>query len=196
MIALIIVSGIAALIAVLLLIPLYISIRYVYNEKSGIARIHLKYLWFRINLVPRSKKKNAEKTKKKKKTDGAKKEGMTVSKLKGYAQSVVAVWDDICEVLEILTKKAVCIKELGVYSKFGFDDPMTTGLVTGAANAFVYNIISVIDNNSNLERYNVSLNPDFDNPQLSVRLQSIIKIKNVHIIVIVIKLIRIFFKIK
>lgn len=194
MIVLIIVLSIIVLMTILLFLPLYINIRYVYSEKSGKTQISLKYLWFKIDLVPRKKK---SKSKKKEKTDTEdNKKSISADTVKGYINTVSAVWDDICKILDILIRKAVNIKELSIYSKFGFDDPMLTGLVTGAANAFIYNMVSVIDTQSNLERRNISLNPDFDNPQLSVRIHSIIKIKNVHIIVIVIKLIKIFYKIK
>jgi hypothetical protein len=176
------------LIAAILLIPLYVDIKYIYSEKSGVTKLYIRYLCFKINLIPRKKKKKSQQPEKK--------ADFSAKQLKQYADSISLIWDDLCEVLSILLKKAICVKELGVYSKFGFDDPMITGIATGAANTFVYNMVSIIERGSNLQNWEVSLTPDFDTPQLSVRIQSIIKIKNVYIIVIVIKLIKLFFKVK
>lgn len=197
MIALIIILSIIILAAVLLMIPLYVNIQYVFDTENSHARIYLKYMFFIIELVPSKKKDKIDKKKKKEpKTDKPENKKFTFDTFKGYMGKVYSIREDIFDVLSILFNKAVYVKELSIYSEFGFDDPMTTGLVTGAANTVVYNMLSVIERHANLERKTVSLIPDFDNPHFLVRVKSIIKIKNVHIIVIVLKLLRIFFKIK
>ena len=197
MIALIIILSIIILVAVLLMIPLYVNMQYVFDTENSRARIYLKYLFFTIELVPSKKKDKPDKKKKNKsKSDESENKKFTFDMFKGYMDKVYSIREDIFEILSILFNKAVYIKDLSIYSEFGFDDPMATGLVTGAANTVVYNMLSVIERHANLGRRTVSLIPDFDNPHFLVRIKSIIKIKNVHIIVIVLKLLRIFFKIK
>lgn len=194
MIALIVVSIFIIIIAVLLLTPMYIDIKFVYSEKTATPRIIIRYMNLKIPLVPRDKK--ADKGKPKKKAADSDEKKLSADTLKGYAGDFDKVKDDVFEVLNILFKKAVHINELSIYSVFGFDDPMFTGIATGAVNAFVYNMLGLISKATNLYNYNITLKPDFDKPQLMIRIQSIIKIKNVHIIVIVIKLLKIFYKIK
>lgn len=196
MIALIIILSIIILAAVLLIIPLYVNIQYVFDTKKSDARVYLKYMFFIIELLPSKKKNKPDKKKKETKSDEPENKKFTFDTFTGYMNKVYTIREDIFDVLSILFNKAVFIKDLSIYSEFGFDDPMTTGLVTGAANTVVYNMLSVIERNSNLGRKTVSLIPDFDNPHFLVRVKSIIKIKNVHIIVIVFKLLGIFFKIK
>lgn len=197
MIVLIIILSIIILAAVLLMIPLYVNIQYVFDAKNSRARIYLKYLFFTIELVPSKKKDKPDKKKKKEsKIDEPENKKFTFDMFKSYMDKIYAIREDIFDVLSILFNKAVYIKDLSIYSEFGFEDPMTTGIVTGAANTVVYNMLSVIERHANLEQRTVSLIPDFDNPHFLVRIKSIIKIKNVHIIVIVLKLLGIFFKIK
>ena len=99
------------------------------------------------------------------------------------------------ELLYVIAKKVIYFDELGIYSDFGFDDAMVTGISTGVMNGAVYNILAGIDRASNLKKWHVELNPDFNNKRLYVKLHSIIRIKIVHIIVMVPKLVKIFFKI-
>lgn len=193
MIALIIILSIIALFAVLISIPLYFEVRYIYDGKSNQTRVVFKYLFFKTVLLP--KKSTRKKERKSDKTDNKDKKSFSYDDFKAFHSGITANWDSICDILRILFKKSLHTKELSLYMDFGFDDPMMTGIATGMANAAVYNLLAVIERCSNLHERTISLNPDFDKPVFYINAHCIIKIKSVHIIVIAVKILRLFFKI-
>lgn len=196
MIALIIILSITAVLAVLISIPLYFEIRYIYDDKAGRYQVFFKYLFFKVMLLPKDeKKKNASKSENIKEKDETSKKQFSYEDFKRYHDGIKLYWDDICDILYILFKKSVHTKKLSLYAYFGFDDPMLTGIATGAANALVYNLLSVIERYSNLYDKEIHLNPDFDKPVFYINTHCIIKIKSVHIIVIAVKILKLFFKI-
>ena len=190
----------AAIIALMVLVPVFLTIEYEY--KNGGLWIKLQYLFVKIKLYPKKEKpKNKRKSLKK---DAEQNSGNDKNKVKSkkssmqvmdVIQKIPQIWEQITEVLYILAKKAIYIKELDIRSDFGFNDPMMTGIAVGAFNGLVYNTVSVIYRCTNLLKWNVELKPDFEKEQLHIKMKSIIKIKIVYIIVILVKLVKIFFKI-
>lgn len=192
MIALIIILSIIIVLAVLISIPLYFEIRYIYDDKAEKAQVLLKYLCFKVTLLPKNEKEKASKSKD---IEEKSQKQFSYEDFKRYHDGIKLYWDDICDILYILFKKSVYTKKLSLYAYFGFDDPMLTGIATGAANALVYNLLSVIERCSNLCNKEIHLNPDFDKPVFYINTHCIIKIKSVHIIVMAVKILRLFFKI-
>ena len=107
-----------------------------------------------------------------------------------------AVKDDIIKILDFASARLVKIQKLDLDIKFGLDDPMETGILTGAVNGAVYTILGVVHNHSYIEKCDINITPDFENVCHSVRFDCIIRMKNVHITVILIKILKVVKKIK
>lgn len=73
---------------------------------------------------------------------------------------------------------------------------MYTGILHGIICGVVYNILGVVHSHSTLKKHSVNITPDFDNVCHSIHFNCILKLKNVHIIFILIKGIKIYKKLK
>lgn len=156
MIAVYIILIIIAVIMLLMLLPADLVIHISYNGSKIRNAINIRYAFFKFKLYPsEDKDKGAEKTTKNERTD------IPVIKL------VKAVYKELKEDIKRLgvyiVKRALRIKELNISAKFGVGDPMYTGIVSGTVNAAVYNAVAFLDRHMTLDKWNVSLDADFDN---------------------------------
>ncbi|MGN0107156.1 MAG: DUF2953 domain-containing protein, partial [Hominilimicola sp.] len=131
------------------------------DENRG--SIIVKYLFLKFKILPADKKvKKAENDIEKRTKPTAEKKNTI-----GLIQLVKAVYTELKEDIFRITghffKRTIRIKELNISSKFGTGDPMYTGIAAGGVNAAVYNGVSFIDRHMTLDKWNVSLDADFDN---------------------------------
>lgn len=181
MTALYIILIIAALIGLLLLLPIDCVADFSYNKENSRGAAVIKYAFFKFRIYPLEKEiKKAEKETEKE----AEKEEKELDPW-GVTELVRTVynelWDEISALIRQLFKRTVRIKELNISAKFGTENPMYTGIAAGAANSFVYNTIALIDKNMTLDSWNVFLEPDFDNACLCAGVYAKIRtsIKNI-----------------
>ncbi len=155
MIAVYIILIVIAVIMLLMLLPADLVIRISYNDSKIRNAINIRYAFLKFKIYPPESKD--KKTKTEEKTD---KSDMPVIKL------IKAVYkelkDDIKRLGTYVVKRALRIKELNISAKFGVGDPMYTGILLGTANAVVYNAVAFLDRHMTLDKWNVSLDADFD----------------------------------
>lgn len=194
MTALWIIVAVLVLIAVLLMIPAVLEIEVSADGRNVKSDLVFKYLFIKIKLSKKSKKKTSKSAPKKKKSfsfDEAKNIFFQCRKIYNEYKT------DFAMILRYSGKHAVTIKKLDIDVKFDFENPMETGVATGAANAAVYNILAVIDNVVGIRDSNINIQPLFYNSQyFKGKVYSIVVLKNVHIMVILIKSLRVYFKIR
>lgn len=162
MIAIYIILIILAVIMLMMFIPVDCVIDISYNDDENRGNIIVKYAFLKIKIFPsepkEEKEEAAEETKKERNIKA------TVSLVKTvYAE----LKDEIFGLVRHFFSRTVRVKELNISSKFGTGNPMYTGIVTGTVNAAVYNAVSLIDRKMKLDKWNVSLDSDFDNACLS-----------------------------
>lgn len=192
--ALIIALSIILFVFVLLLIPIYVEFEL---EKIGTDKkteITVKYLFLKI--TPGKKKKKEKKPEKPKNSEKDKKAALPKKSVGEWFATFKFIEDDLIDILQYAKKHAVSIKSFGFFMNFGMDNAMNTGIATGAAYGTVYNMVGFINRNIPVEKCEVKINPDFENTHLELNTKCIFRIKNAHIIVVAIKAIKIFFKIK
>lgn len=161
MIALYIVLIILAVIMLMLLIPADCVIEFSYNKEESRGIIFVKYLFLKFKILPSERKKEeTEKEARQEKPPGEKKDILGLIKLGQAVYSELK--KDISKLIGHFFSRTIRIKELNISSRFGTGDPMYTGIAAGAANAAVYNAVSFIDRNMKLDKWNVSLDADFD----------------------------------
>lgn len=156
MIAVYIILIIIAVIMLLMLIPVDLVIHISYNGSKMRNAINVRYAFIKFKIYPSDKKKKTDK-----KEDKPKGDGLPVMKL------IKAVYtelkEDIKKLAGYIIKRALRIKELNISAKFGIGDPMYTGILSGTVNAVVYNAVAFLDRHMTLDKWNVSLDADFDN---------------------------------
>ncbi|MCD8181293.1 MAG: DUF2953 domain-containing protein [Firmicutes bacterium] len=156
-----------AVIMILLLIPADCVIDVSYRDGENQNSVIIKYAFLKFRVIPAVKDEEKIEEKEEKKKDNKDKQDKKGNNIFGIIKTFKTIFaeikQDILKLLKYLISRGVRIKELNISSKFGTGDPMYTGMATGAANAFVYNTVSWADNNMRLDKWNVSLEPDFDN---------------------------------
>ena len=176
MIALIIIIAVFTIIS---LIPISFGVLFRLNEGENDIEITLKYGFIQIRL-PEKKEKPAkpdkpDKPKKQEQPQKKEKSGPDVGKLVSFA------WDErakikrmIAALLGYVLKHMIKIKLLRIRLVMGFDDAMQTALIYGAANAFVFNTVGLMDRHMRLGKHSISLKPAFNEPHIFTEDEAII----------------------
>lgn len=189
----ILLAVISVLLASLLLIPFYIDIEYVKNAAENKTKIVFKFLGIKFTLKPHRKKESPPDSRAEKE-----KKDFSLEKFKDsfdlWLTRFKAVKEDIGGVLDYLQKKPVNIDDLSLTVIFGFDDAAVNGIMTGVLNGVAYNILGFACRHITIKKHRLSLNPDFYAKRFDINLKCILKLKGVHIIIVVIKLLKIYFK--
>lgn len=179
MTALYIVLIIMAVIMLIIFIPVDCVIDLSYNNEENRGNIILKYAFLKFTILP-------PKPKEEKEAEEEVKEAENDRDIKGITAFAKAVYteqkDNTIKVIKHLLKRTIRIKELNISSKFGTGNPMYTGIVSGTVNTAVYNAVSYIDRNMKLDKWNVSLDSDFDNACLSAGLYMKVRTRIAYVI--------------
>lgn len=184
---------------VLLLIPSYLEFSFSRSEAENTARLDFKYLFFRITLVPGGKHREGKGTEAKKKTGKKTPEKPKLpltDRLKQWKRVYRTVKDDITDLLHYAAKRLLAVNRLECKIHFGLEDPMETGIMMGVISGVVYNALAIIDHNMICRKKSVNIVPDFDSVCLEAEISGIVRVKNVHIMVMLVKLLKIFFHVK
>lgn len=181
---------IIALIGLIILLPITAEMSFALNSDEN--EITVRYLFLKFGILPSKQKK--EKDSKESDEDKPKKDK------KDYINTVRLSWSEmrwgISKLLYYVIHNAITVKELNISAQFGFNNPMHTGLATGGANAFVYNVIGLLDRHARLKKWNVDLQPDFDNPCLKAGVYCRLRTRIAHILPLAVILLRTFIKVK
>lgn len=190
MTALYIILSVAAVIALIVFIPIDVAFSVSYTEKKTGVKLVLKYFPLRIKILPSEKKdkpeKKEDKPKKKKKKDGAQKQPL--SKTFELAKAVFdEMRHDIANLIDHLFRRTLMVKNFYISAVIGMSDPMITGISYGAANTFIYGLLGFIENHSKLGKWNVELGTDFESGATDAQADIVIRTRIAYIISFVFK---------
>ncbi len=173
----IIILCVAAVLALLLLIPVRIYLVYDKTLKS-----YVKIGFIKIPLEKKEKKEKPQKSSEKgqKKPEKKADSGAKIKKL-------LAAQDDFKELLSYAARRAIVVEKIEFKLDFGTDSAAATGILTGAVNAAVYMLLSVIHHNTLLKKQSIEINPNFENECFNIYLCCICRTRAVHIIPVGIK---------
>lgn len=147
----IILAAIAVLVAVLLLVPIALHVRYD-GEKT---RTWIRVLFFKIPVSdsskPKKKKKQKAKAKKKKKDS------------KDVFETITSLCDFACSGLKAgkMLTKHLSFYGVSVFWKIARGDPYETGIAFGSANAVLYPVFGVLANLFRVKFERIEVVPDF-----------------------------------
>ena len=189
----------AALILILLFVPIRLDINYIKDEMPNEVTVSVRYMWLKLQLYPKKKWKKsavqednskAEKLNKKLYFDEHK------NRIDGYMRVFREIKADTVKILRYLAEHAMVFELIDVNIDFGFENAMHTGIFTGVLNGFVYSVLSVIHNCSRLKKMEIMIQPEFYKVCFTSKLRCILRLKNVHIIIIVFNVLKILKKIR
>lgn len=197
---LIILAAILLLIFVLLLIPTLLEFEFSASNGEFNHKLVFRYGFIRFTVSPPKKKAKAKKNDKSEKKISEKKQfsyDSAMQSLKKAKYIYKQVKDDVLKLLSYAGKHSVTFREIDTYIEFDFENPMHTGIATGIINGIVYNLLALIDNTAGLKKHTENIQPLFCNSNFySGKIYGIVRLKNVHIMVIMIKALKLYMKIR
>lgn len=191
-----ILAVILALILILLVLPIRIVLDYKKDESQNKASLVIRYGFLKFDILGDGKKPKKEKPKKQKEEKEPESFEEKRDKISKYIKIFEETKDDAAKILDYATSRAVVFEKIYTDIEFGFTDAMHTGIFTGVLNGFVYGVLGFIHNHSNLRDMRVNIQPVFDKPCFKVSAGCIVRLKNVHIIIVAVNLLKILKKIK
>lgn len=193
MTALFIILPIIAVIAALVFINIDVCIDVSYNGGVNRSRLIVVFGFIKIKIFPRHAKHEKKHTEiSDEQTDTGEK-----SDVIKFAKAVYSeLKNDIIKLLDKFFKKVICIKELNLSAEFGTGDPMYTGIAAGAVNAAVYSAVSYMDRNMKLDKWNVSLIPNFNETVIKAGIYCKIRTNIFRLTGIIISAVRLLIKIE
>lgn len=172
MTALCIVLIIAALIALIVLIPIDLAFKVNYYDNNSEITLGITYFLLKIPIIPpktKEKKKNKKKKPEEKKDEEEEKEDKPPKAKKPLNVTIRlarTVWEecapDAVKLIKHLFGHTLQTRKFKISALFGTGNPMNTGLAYGAASAALYNLIAFIDTHSKLYEWSIDLQPDFE----------------------------------
>lgn len=164
------------------------------NELNKNAEVFVRYLFIRKRIYPRPVKKKIKE--KPEKSQSGEKDINYIEYIKKAAENFELLKADFTELMEFCAVKMIKVKELEFEYLFGLEDPMYTGMANGLIYGVVYNILGIVHNNMRIERCRINIVPDFDKECHNIRFHCILHLKNVHIIVMIIKVVKMYSRLK
>lgn len=172
---------IVIIIAILLNLPLRVFFSFNREESENKTEIFIKYLFVKKRIKKKQTEYKEEKEHEEKPDKG----------IRYYKRIYKLVKKDVKKLISYFLKKAIVFENINFKTYFGYSNAATTGIMTGVQNAFAYSVMAFFHNNFHVKDFSISVNPDFNNERFCVNFSCILKIKTVHIIIVIIKGIRI-----
>ncbi len=181
---------IVAIIVLLLFAPITIeyAVSYDGNFKN---KFLIKFFLFKNELS----KKTIKEDKKPKKEKKKKKISEIIEDMKYYKKLFYIVKSDISMILKYAKDHAIKIKKVSVDIAFAGKDAMQTGIFTGIVNATAYNMVAVVERTVGIGEWSVNIEPDFHKDAfVDAKIHCILNTKFAHIIVVLIRVLKIYLK--
>ena len=186
---LIIIMALALLLSLFLFLPTNFIFEFSKDRRSKNFEVTIRHLFIKIKLKPPKKKGT-------KKNPNPQNKGLTLTeKIDKGISLFKTIEDDIADVLSFASDRAIKIKEFNFLMDFGTGDPMQTGIITGGAYGVIYNIVAILNNTLTVKNCDIVINPDFEDKFLSVSAGCILEVRNVHIMIMIFKVLKMYLKI-
>ncbi len=158
--------SVPSILALLLFLSVKFEIKFVYNNGSNKLNISTSYLFslFKPELYPFDKKRYRKLKKNK--------DSKLIIKNLRYRKLINYIWD-----------KSV-FKQINWSTKIGFTDAALVGIVYGTVWGFKSILISLILRSKEIKSIDIDVIPIFNENQLDIRFNCIIKIRMVYIIIV------------
>lgn len=192
--ALCIIAVISAAAALILAARLRLIFSAGLSGRDGVyVELYIKIWFFKLRLFPAEKKaaKEIADAEPEKAGTDKKKSAPSFGSLYGAARGLSK---DIRELLGFMIKHNVVVRDFSLEARIGTDDPMKTGMAVGAADAFVYGLLGIMDKSMGLKRFSVSVEPDWNSEKIKAGFYTEIYTRIIIILGIIFKALKILIK--
>lgn len=188
---LIILALILLLIAALLLIPVRVVIKFSKLPEETSYSAYVKVWFFKVFSLPSEKKR-----KKPKKEKPPKEKKSVKDSINGGLELYKLIAEDVKIILSYTSKHALKVEKLHFILNYGTGDAASTGVLYGPISGIVYGALGLLAHNHKTKDSILSVTPEFNNAVFKAQGECILKLQNVHIIVIATKLVKLIIKMK
>ncbi len=162
-----------------------------YYDGNFKKKFLIRFLFYKNDFSKARNKQN----KSTKKTKEKKSITQIVEDWKYYKKLFKTFKADISDILKYAKRKAIKIRFVKIDIAFAGKDAMQTGIYTGIVNGTVYNALAVVDNSVGIGEWSVNIEPDFHkNAFVEAKIHCILNTKFAHIIVVLIKFLKIYLR--
>ncbi len=170
-----------------------------YHESKAETKMYLSIFGIKIRLGSEENYyENPDKEEKPEPEKKPKEPRITVRSLWDNRSKLIELWRyikaDIGKLLKYLLTKLITVKRLNIRAVLGLGKASDTALATGAANGVIYNVIALLYNNDMLDKFDVYIQPDFDNQRIDAELECTARIRVGHIMRVAGMAVKIFIK--
>ena len=194
-IALIVTAVIAEIILLIMLIPVRALVRFYKNPNGSGLEIAVKIAFLRFRIHPSESKKPSKSKKDKKPKEIVEKPSMT-ERIKGGIELYRLIADDVKDIISYTAKNAFRFELIRFNFYYGTGDAASTGILFGVISGIVHGLVGIAANYARVDRSEIFITPEFAKTALETDGECIVKLQNVHIMVIAVKLIKLLLKIK
>ena len=184
---------IAAVIMLLLLIPINVVFRFAFKSEENEIRIKILFWDKRVFPVIKEEEKTEDKPEQEKKKISA---NAIAALLKKAGRIYSATKKDLKKLINYIFAKAISVKELNISALLGTGDPMYSGILYGTVNAAVYGFLGAAYAKMKIKDYNVDIKADFDNAKLSAGIYTVLYVRILNIFSIAFRALWIYLKVK
>ncbi len=104
--------------------------------------------------------------------------------------------DKITELVHYTANHSLKFEKIHLSLVFGTGDAAITGVTYGAVSGIVYSTLGIIDSKCTIKDNSIEITPDFFNSVFNLDCECIVRLRNVHIIVIAFKFLLLMLKIR
>ncbi len=178
------------LLGILIFTPIRLFLTFLKKDEDADFKVVLKVGFYERVLYPSEKKPGETKTEEKREKPSVK------DRINSSVELYKMIWEDVKEILLYASKNALKFENLTFSLDYGTGDAAATGILYGVISGIVYGIWGIIGNNAILDSYDIDIRPDYYNTLLCLDGKCIVKLRNVHIIFIGFKVIKLLKKMK
>ena len=191
---------IIAAVTAIILIAAFLPVRVIFSyHTAGETRLSIKIAFFKISFLPVKKKNHKKKQKKKAEKNTPtpnKKNSSNTNKIRQVLDLYDKFAEDFGALLDYTSRKSVSFEQLTLHIRYSTGDAAATGILCGMINSVVYSLLGIIHQRAQLENPDIIIQPEFDDAHFIAESECILRLKNVHIIVIAVKVLLLIRRIK
>ena len=175
----------------LLILPVQIELKFSATDKNAFSEYNVTIAG--IEAVNSKKQTKKKKVSQKGDTQNKKNKSYKIS-------DVINIYnvfsEDIHKLIEYSANNALVFKNIDIRIDYGTGDAATTGITYGIISGIIYTLTGIIDSVCGVQSKSIQLSPDFFNSLFTADCGCILRLRNVHIIIIAIKFLLLMSKIR
>lgn len=181
----------------ILLVPVHTVVTFRKNPSGRGLEIDVKIAFVKFKIYPSDKDGQKHSNKKKIIKEQPKQSKKSVfESISSGIELYKLIKGEVGEILDYTSRKAVRFELIRFNLRYGVGDAAKTGILYGVISGILYGMLANISNRTTVDETDISIVSEFSAAVLETDGKCIVKLQNVHIIVIAVKLFKLYRTVK